>query len=240
MQFQSILVSVALVVSQALAAVNEPCIGQNGAAGVCLSTSSCSSEGGTSITGACPWDPAGIRCCTKPSCSNGSNGNCRWRSDCAGSVAANQCPGPSAFRCCSSKATGFGGYAAPRIPSVGSCKANAVAGARAVVRAFPGRVREIGCFRANCDCSDSDHCCGNAIDFMCSDAGGAATMSGREIAEWVMNRASDQKVKYIIWGQKIWTRGRDSAKPWTRWRTMDDRNSITRNHWDHVHVSYNS
>ncbi|RYP02140.1 hypothetical protein DL764_005935 [Monosporascus ibericus] len=240
MQLQSIIVSVALVVGPTFAAVNEPCIGRNGAAGVCVSTSACSSAGGTSITGACPWDPVDIRCCTKPSCSNGSNGNCRWTSDCAGSTVVNQCPGPAAFRCCSSTARGFGGYDAPGIPGVGACRASAVAGARAVVAAFPGRVREIGCFRQNCACSTSDHCCGNAIDFMCSDAAGAPTMSGREIAEWVMNRASAQNVKYIIWGQKIWNPSRDGVSPWTSWRTMEDRNSITQNHWDHVHVSYNS
>jgi len=65
-------------------------------------------------------------------------------------------------------------------------------------------------------------------------------MSGREIAEWVMNRASAQNVRYIIWGQKIWNPSQDGVRSWTSWRTMEDRNSITQNHWDHVHVSYNS
>ncbi|RYP93443.1 hypothetical protein DL770_000486 [Monosporascus sp. CRB-9-2] len=239
MQLQSILVSVALVVGSAFAAVNEPCIGEYGAAGVCVSTSDCLSAGGSYVIGACPWDPVDIRCCTKRSCNNGSSGNCRWTSDCDGSTTTNQCPGPGAFRCCSSTDTGFGGYAEPAIPDVGSCRANAVAGARAVVDAFPGRIQEIGCFRQDCDCSDSDHCCGNAIDFMCSDAGGEATISGREIAEWVMNRASEQEVKYILWGQKSWTPN-DGVMSWAGWSSIDDRHSITQNHWDHVHVSYNS
>lgn len=149
-----------------------------------------------------------------------------------------QCPGPAAFRCCQSSDRGFGGYAAPRIPAVGSCKQNAVSGARAVVNAFPGRVREIFCIR-DCACgSGSDHCCGEAIDFMCSDAGGAATMSGREIAEWVMNNRASLRLKYVIWGQRIWSPGRDAVGPWTGWRSQGDRGSITANHWYVEQVSF--
>lgn len=58
------------------------------------------------------------------------------------------------------------------MPSVGACKKVAVDGAKAVIKAFPRRVREIGCTR-DCSCpGTSDHCCGKAIDFMISDAGG--------------------------------------------------------------------
>lgn len=79
-----------------------------------------------------------------------------------------------------------GGYPAPKIPAVGGCKAVAVNGAKAVVAAWPGRVREIGCTRA-CACNanpTSDHCCGKAVDLMCADAGGVPTLSGEQIAEW--------------------------------------------------------
>lgn len=94
--------------------------------GVCVTTSACSSAGGVTISGACPSDPDNVKCCSKASCTNGSAGNCRWTSDCAGSSVANQCPGPGGFKCCSSAATGFGGYATPSYPSVGACKAVAV------------------------------------------------------------------------------------------------------------------
>ncbi|KAK5655231.1 hypothetical protein OQA88_5798 [Cercophora sp. LCS_1] len=240
MQFKN-LVLTALSAKAILAAVNEPCVGSGGVAGVCISTSACSAAGGSSITGFCPSDPAGIRCCFKKSCSNGSSGNCRWQSDCAGSSVSNQCPGPSQMKCCSSAATGFGGYSAPKIPAVasGGCTKVAVDGAKAVVDNFPGRVREIGCKRT-CACTstpESDHCCGKAIDFMCSDGGGVPTMSGRSIAQWIMNKADDLKVKYIIWGQKIWY-ATQATKPWVDWNDMEDRGSITTNHWDHVHVSF--
>lgn len=61
-------------------------------------------------------------------------------------------------------------------PTVGACKAVSVDGAKKVVAAWPGRVREIGCIRdgcgPTCEGNESDHCCGMAVDFMCSDAGG--------------------------------------------------------------------
>ncbi|ROT38432.1 hypothetical protein SODALDRAFT_339841 [Sodiomyces alkalinus F11] len=224
----------------AMAAINEPCYGSNGVAGVCVSTTACASAGGTSITGACPRDPADIRCCSKPRCSNGSNGNCRWVSDCAGSTVTNQCPGPSGMRCCSSSALGWGGYSNPPLPSSSSCRQVAINGAAAVTRRFPGRTREYFCIR-NCTCtsSSSDHCCGRAIDFMISDSGGAATISGREMAEWVMNNRGTLNLKYVIWGQRIWNPSVDRVMPWNQWRSQEDRGSITQNHWDHMHVSFN-
>ena len=60
------------------------------------------------------------------------------------------------------------------MPVVGGCKRVAVEATRKVVERFPGRVREVGCVRA-CGCgSGSDHCCGKAVDLMCSDAGGVS------------------------------------------------------------------
>ncbi|KLO87783.1 Uncharacterized protein Y057_178 [Fusarium fujikuroi] len=75
---------------------------------------------------------------------------------------------------------------------------------------------------------------------MCSDAGGSATLSGKEIAEWCMRNRNTLNLKYVIWGQKIWTTSVDKTeKNWENWRTMEDRGDLTQNHWDHVHVSYN-
>ncbi|TDZ19823.1 putative secreted protein [Colletotrichum orbiculare MAFF 240422] len=236
MQIQSTIVAAALL-AMAMAALNEPCYGSDGRVGVCVTTSACTSSGGTSIDNACPADAANVKCCTKASC--GSGGNCRLSSDCAGTSAANQCPGPSEFKCCSSAASGFGGYDAPKIPAVGACKQNAVDGAKKIVKAFPGRVREVGCVR-DCACpGTSDHCCGKATDMMCSDAGGTPTASGKEIAEWVMENRASLDLKYVIWGQRIWSASKDTEKPWTSWESQNDRGDYTQNHWDHVHVSYN-
>ncbi|KAF2178928.1 hypothetical protein K469DRAFT_520132, partial [Zopfia rhizophila CBS 207.26] len=57
------------------------------------------------------------------------------------------------------------------------------------------------------------------------------TMSGQEIAEWVMNNRASLNLKYVIWGRRIWIRSRDLVKPWKSWSPMEDRHSITQNHW---------
>ncbi|KAF9450541.1 glycoside hydrolase family 24 protein [Macrolepiota fuliginosa MF-IS2] len=71
--------------------------------GTCISTSTCSSGGGTYASGYCPNDPADVKCCYKTSC--GSGGNCRWTSQCttgntASELPAGLCPGPTDFNCC--------------------------------------------------------------------------------------------------------------------------------------------
>lgn len=57
------------------------------------------------------------------------------------------------------------------------------------------------------------------------------TLSGASIAEWVMNNGASINLKYVIWGQKIWSPTQDSVGSWTNWRTMEDRGDITQNHW---------
>ncbi|KAK9242107.1 hypothetical protein V1506DRAFT_548532 [Lipomyces tetrasporus] len=215
-----------------------PCTGAGGAPGVCIPTASCTSAGGMYISNACPGTPEDIKCCTKSSCS--SNGSCKWTSQCSppSTTLTGLCPGPAEFKCCVPGDSG-GGYPTPESPVVGACKTTAVEGAKKIVAGNPGEVRQIYCIR-DCACpGTSDHCCGMATDMMCSPAGGVRTESGQAIAEWVMNHRAELSLKYVIWGQKIWNPSRDVVVPWSQWRPMEDRGSITANHWDHVHVSYN-
>ena len=158
------------------AVVDGPCTGSGGAPGVCIATAKCTSDGGNYISNACPGTPDDIRCCTKTSCGNG--GNCRFTSSCSTSTLTGLCPGPAEFKCCVPDGGGStGGYPAPLIPSVGACKAHAVSGAQKVVAGNEGKVRQIYCTR-DCSCpGTSDHCCGLAIDFMCSSAGGVSFIS---------------------------------------------------------------
>ena len=160
------------------AQISGACIGAGGRPGVCIPTGECGRAGGTSIIGACPGTPSDIRCCTKASCANG--GDCRWTNQCSGTTQSSACPGPTNFKCCLPRTgtrpnpggTAVGGFPPPRIPSVGACQSTAVNGARALVAQFPGKIREMGCKRA-CRCpSNSEHCCGLAIDYMCSSAAG--------------------------------------------------------------------
>lgn len=144
--------------------------------GVCVKKSDCDSSNGVTIDGGCPSDPADVKCCSKPKC-GASPGNCRWVSDCAGESVSNQCPGPGSFKCCQSAAEGFGGYKDPGAITDSKCDDVAKAGAKWVVNQFSGRIKALGCFRPDCDCAKSDHCCGQAIDFMCSDDGGVSALS---------------------------------------------------------------
>lgn len=47
-----------------------------------------------------------------------------------------------------------------------------------------------------------------------------------------MKNRSALNLKYVIWGQKIWTASVDKTeKKWENWRTMEKRNGLTENHW---------
>lgn len=136
---------------------------------MCLTTAQCG-KGTASPT--CP--DKGLVCCSS-NCSNTNfKGTCRWTSDCGGSTADGLCPGGSQFKCCNAGPK-YGPYKAPTLPKVGSCKAHTVAGAKKVVAAFPGRIWSTGCYREGVCKDGSEHPCGRAIDFMCSDKAGVST-----------------------------------------------------------------
>lgn len=155
--------------------VDGPCTGSGGAPGVCIATAKCTSGGGSYISNACPGTPNDIKCCTKTSC--GTGGNCRFDSQCSTSTLTGLCPGPASFKCCvPGGGTSSGPYPTPSYPAVGACKAASVSGAHKVVDGNPGKVRQLYCTR-DCSCpGTSDHCCGLAIDFMCSSAGGVSSL----------------------------------------------------------------
>ena len=72
-----------------------------------------------------------------------------------------------------------------------------------------------------------DHPLGLAVDIMVSGS------RGWEVAEFVRANYAELGVNYIIYSQKIWSVDRASEG----WRWMEDRGSVTANHYDHVHVS---
>lgn len=90
----------------------------------------------------------------------------------------------------------------------------------------------IGCLRPG---DPQDHGSGTACDFMESTGGVMPTADrqrhGDDVAAWVIANASRLGVKYVIWRQRIY----DMRSP--GWDPMEDRGSITANHYDHVHVS---
>jgi hypothetical protein len=73
-----------------------------------------------------------------------------------------------------------------------------------------------------------DHGTGTALDLMIKNR----DPIGRTMAEWVMNNQARLRVKYVIWGQKIWdVQAGDKPKPWTSWKQMENRGDDTQNHW---------
>lgn len=70
----------------------------------------------------------------------------------------------------------------------------------------------------------SDHPLGLALDFMTDRA------KGDQVAAWFLANFSDLRISYVIWRQRI-----NLGHGWER---MEDRGSITDNHYNHVHVSF--
>jgi hypothetical protein len=82
-------------------------------------------------------------------------------------------------------------------------------------------ITSIGGYRAGA----GDHGTGKAVDVMVSGSTGDA------VAQWAINHMGQLNITYVIWKQRIWLSGASS------WRSMEDRGSVTANHYDHVHIS---
>lgn len=74
----------------------------------------------------------------------------------------------------------------------------------------------------------SDHPVGRALDFMVF----GNTPLGTQLADYALAHQNELGVKYVIWQQRI--NSGDSRG----WRHMRDRGSVTANHFDHVHISF--
>ncbi len=140
----------------------------DGVSGICVATGDCTDKGGSYVDDKCPNDPYNIKCCTNNKCGPDKNGRCQFTSSsCSGTYISNYCPGADDFKCCVPDGSSGGPYPIPNFPSTSSgCKSTAIAGAKAIVKEFPGKIKEIGCIRSCSDPSSSDHCTGMATDMM--------------------------------------------------------------------------
>ena len=97
-----------------------------------------------------------------------------------------------------------------------------------------GPFTSIGCYRPE---ASGEHPLGRACDFMLSTGGvmpsGPNIARGYDITAWAQANASRLGIMYIIYRQKIW----DIRMGSSGWVPMEDRGSITANHYDHVHIS---
>jgi hypothetical protein len=98
---------------------------------------------------------------------------------------------------------------------------NIVAVHEAVCASFP-EITTYGTFRG-----DGEHAQGLAVDIMVSGD------RGWQVAEFVRAHYDELGVSYVIYSQHIWSVERASEG----WRLLEDRGSVTANHYDHVHVT---
>ena len=75
--------------------------------------------------------------------------------------------------------------------------------------------------------SSGEHANGNGLDCW------GTVETRRNISTWAKDNARLLEVYYVIHEQKIWSLPRASEG----WRWMEDRGSVTANHYDHVHIS---
>lgn len=73
-----------------------------------------------------------------------------------------------------------------------------------------------------------------AIDILVSDVYGKRptddNMLGDAIAAFALSKLTPAGIEYVIWRQRI--------SFGAEWRPMEDRGSITQNHYDHVHITF--
>jgi hypothetical protein len=121
----------------------------------------------------------------------------------------------------SGKVSRSANYSRAGLPGMGMMSDNAIAVINEVRASFP-QLTDIGGYRAG---DPGDHGTGHAVDVMCGRADGDA------LAAHLQAMAGTLHIKYLIWRQRIWYPGSGV------WKPMEDRGSITANHYDHVHVS---
>ncbi|EHA46691.1 hypothetical protein MGG_18077 [Pyricularia oryzae 70-15] len=69
--------------------------------GTCQTTKWCKGRNGQQpVTGACPNDPADVKCCLFPDCEDGVGMGCFLESECYTYTHPGLCPGPSNYKCC--------------------------------------------------------------------------------------------------------------------------------------------
>lgn len=93
-------------------------------------------------------------------------------------------------------------------------------------------VKDISGFRPG---DSGDHGKGLAIDFMVPvGSHDSNTDLGDVIAQWLVDNRMALNINYIIWEQRIYMASEGS------WKDMEDRGSVTENHFDHPHVSFHT
>ena len=80
-----------------------------------------------------------------------------------------------------------------------------------------------------------DHGKGLAIDVMVPES----SAIGDQVAQYAIDHMQENGISYIIWKQRFYAPVDNIYGPANTWNEMPDRGSVTENHYDHVHVSFN-
>ena len=81
-----------------------------------------------------------------------------------------------------------------------------------------------------------DHGQGLAVDVMVP----VGSEVGNQVAQYAVDNISNAGISYIIWKQQFYMPVDNIYGPANTWNQMPDRGSVTENHYDHVHVSFNA
>jgi hypothetical protein len=112
--------------------------------------------------------------------------------------------------------------------STGNVRPSAQAAANQVVSNVPGAAAlTIGGTRASAT-DPNGHPSGLALDYMVR----SDDALGDAIAQYQIDHWAELGVQYVIWQQRM------LSSPTGSWKPMEDRGSVTENHFDHVHVNY--
>ena len=124
--------------------------------------------------------------------------------------------------------SGSGGVSDQECSVSSSIESGLTPSGRAAYRAVCAEFPEVSSYGGRRADPGSDHNSGNAVDIMITGA------TGDRITEYLIANRDRLNVKYVIFEQKIYA----SYTGWSG-RAMEDRGSVTANHYDHVHVSVN-
>ena len=80
-----------------------------------------------------------------------------------------------------------------------------------------------------------DHGKGLAVDVMVP----VGSEVGNQVAQYAVDNISNAGISYVIYRQQFYAPVDNIYGPANTWNQMPDRGSVTQNHYDHVHVSFN-
>ena len=93
-------------------------------------------------------------------------------------------------------------------------------------------ITNIGGYRAG---DPDDHGKGLAVDVMVP----TSSQLGDQVAQYAIDNMDRAGISYVIWKQQFYMPVDNIYGPANTWNQMPDRGSVTENHYDHVHVSFN-